>query len=115
MVSAQQFRKQALSFPGTGEAPHFERSSFRIGKKIFATLDDKKGMATLRLSEVDQSVFCLANKAAIYPVPNKWGKQGWTIVVLSAVPAALLRDALSKAHGYVLEPKKKMNILGICQ
>ena len=30
--------KLALALPGTHEEPHFEMRSFRVGKKIFATL-----------------------------------------------------------------------------
>lgn len=32
------FRKLALSMPGAIELPHFQRTSFRAGKKIFATM-----------------------------------------------------------------------------
>jgi hypothetical protein len=34
----------------------------------------------------------------IYPVPNKWGLQGWTFVELSRVSEELLRDALTTAY-----------------
>ena len=33
-------RRVALSFPGTSELPHFEKSSFRVGGKIFATVPE---------------------------------------------------------------------------
>ncbi len=41
MVSIEIFRKLAMSFPETTEEPHFEKTSFRIKKKIFATFDEK--------------------------------------------------------------------------
>jgi hypothetical protein len=47
----------ALSFPNTIELPHFKKASFRVNKKIFATLDVKKSLACLLLSQIDQSVF----------------------------------------------------------
>ena len=31
-------RRMALALPGTSEAPHHERTSFRVGGKIFATM-----------------------------------------------------------------------------
>jgi predicted DNA-binding protein (MmcQ/YjbR family) len=40
MLSIKKFRQIALSFPGTEELPHFEKTSFRVKKKIFATLDE---------------------------------------------------------------------------
>ena len=39
MVSIDTFRKLALSFDEAVEQPHFEKPSFRVNKKIFATLD----------------------------------------------------------------------------
>jgi predicted DNA-binding protein (MmcQ/YjbR family) len=107
MISIKTFREVALSFPGTEESPHFEKTSFRIKKKIFATLDEVKGIATLKFLEIDQSVFCSYNKAIIYPVPNKWGKQGWTHVVLKKIPKEMMVDALNTAYKQVLESQKK--------
>ena len=37
MVSIDGFRKICLSFPNTMEQPHFEKTSFRVNKKIFAS------------------------------------------------------------------------------
>ncbi len=36
MVSFAQIKEIALSLPETSEAPHFEKISFRVNKKIFA-------------------------------------------------------------------------------
>lgn len=45
MVSIEAFRKLALSFPEVTEEPHFEKTSFRVKGKIFATYDlVKKGL-----------------------------------------------------------------------
>ena len=65
MTGIAQFRKLALSFPGTNEQPHFEKTSFRIGKKIFATLDEKNNRACLKLSEIDQDVFSTFDKSIL--------------------------------------------------
>ena len=104
MVSIKKFRQIALSFPETEEQPHFEKTSFRVKKKIFATLDEKQQKATLKLSAIDQSVFCLADKIAIYPVPNKWGKQGWTVIDLTKVNKSVLHDALTTSYNTVIKP-----------
>lgn len=76
MVSINDFRKLAMSLPEAEEQPHFEKASFRVGKKIFATLNVPENRACLKFSELDQSAFCSFDKEVIYPVPNKWGKQG---------------------------------------
>jgi hypothetical protein len=39
----------------------------------------------VKLSVIDQSVFCAFDKTIIYPVNNKWGKQGWTLVELKKI------------------------------
>lgn len=104
-MNSSQFKKLALSFPEATEEPHFERVSFRIRKKIFATLDEKAQLANLKLNEVDQSVFSEYNLTAIYPVPNKWGKKGWTIIDLSKVKTSLVKDALTCAYCEVAPQK----------
>ena len=102
MVSIETFRQLALSFPDAEELPHFEKASFRIRKKIFATLDVKNNRACLMLSPVDQSVFCAFDPSVIYPVPNKWGKHGATFVELKKVRKDMLKDALTQACNTLL-------------
>jgi hypothetical protein len=72
MVDPKTFRRLALSLPESIELPHFEKTSFRTNKKIFATLNIKNKRVCLMLSEVEQSVFSAYDKSVIYPVPNKW-------------------------------------------
>jgi len=97
LVDIKTFRQLALSFPGATEQPHFERTAFKV-KKIFATLDVKRNLACLMLSEIDQSVFCAFDESIMYPVPNKWGKQGATYVELKMVRKSMLKDALNQAY-----------------
>lgn len=107
-MTAKQFRQLALSFPGTVEQPHFDRAAFKVEKKrIFATLHEESETVNVKLSELDQSVFCDFDKKAVYPVPNKWGLQGWTTFELKKVPKELMLDALDTAYKDVLKPKPK--------
>jgi predicted DNA-binding protein (MmcQ/YjbR family) len=98
MVLIDTFRKLALSFPEATEEAHFEKTSFRVKKKIFATYDDIKKRACIKLSEIDQDVFSSADKTIIFPVDNKWGKQGWTLIEMSKVRKELFIDALTTAY-----------------
>jgi len=104
MVSIDGFRKLALQFEESCESPHFENTSFRVKKKIFATLDIKSKTAVLKLDVINQSVFIDFDKAAIYPVKGVWGKQGWTVVDLSKVRKDILTDALRMAY-CIVAPK----------
>ena len=106
MIDIEAFKKIALSFPGSTDMPHFEKSSFRFNKKIFATLDIPNHRTCIKLSQIDQSVFCSIDKTMIYPVSNKWGKQGWTIVELQKIKKPLLKEALIKAYIEVSTNKK---------
>lgn len=107
MVKAETVRKMSLALEGAEELSHFEKPSFRIKKKIFATLDLKNNRACLKLSLIDQSVFSAFDVSVIYPVPNAWGKQGWTFVDLSKVRKDMLKDALSCAYQEVSKKTKK--------
>jgi hypothetical protein len=105
MNKQETLRKFALSFPETSEQPHFEKTSFRVGKKIFVTLDTKNLRACVKLSETDQDIFFVAGKTAVFPVPNKWGKQGWTFIDIQRVDPDLLNEAIKTAYCEVA-PKK---------
>lgn len=66
MVTPETVRTLALFFPEAVEQPHFEKASFRVKKKIFATLDKKNKRCVVRLSPVDQSEFMAANTEIMY-------------------------------------------------
>jgi hypothetical protein len=107
MVSTDEVTAWALALPNVVQLPHFEKTSFRIKKKIFATLDSKKRKLMVVLSAVDQSVFIAFDSAIIYPVPGAWGKQGCTFIELSKVRKSIAKDALRTAHQYLLGKMKR--------
>lgn len=98
MVTEATLRKFSLALPEATEEPHFEKSSFRVKKKIFATYDKKNNRACVKLTEADQYAFGLAAKGIVYPVPNKWGKQGFTFVEMKKIPARLFREILITSY-----------------
>lgn len=106
MVTVKEFRKMVMSFPGAVESPHFDKSSFRVKKKIFCTLAEAEKVVTVKLPEAIQSVFCSAGPAAVSIVANKWGKQGWTSIQLDKVPEDLLAEALDNSFNHVISSGK---------
>lgn len=94
MIRYSTLRKLALSFPGVTEEPHFEKISFRVNKKLFASYDALHHRACIQLSEIGQSVFCAYDATITFPVPDKWGKQGWTFIDLKHVPKNRVSGAL---------------------
>ena len=91
-------KELALSFPETIEKPHFEKTSFKVNNKIFATYDEKLNRACIKLSEMDQDAFSLLSKSCVYPVPYKWGKQGWPLIEMSMVEKNIFIDAFTTAY-----------------
>ena len=107
MIPIEQFKQLVLSLDNTIELPHHDIISFRINKKIFVTLNTKENRATILLSVEEQDVFCLYDKNVMFPVPNKWGKHGWTHINLKTIPLEMCKDALMTAYLRVKNNKKK--------
>jgi len=105
MLSISEVKQIAMAFEGAEELPHFEIISFRIKKKIFATLNITESRACLKLSLIDQDVFTKTNSGIIYTVPNAWGRYGWTLVNLKKVRKSVFKDAITCAFCNVA-PKK---------
>src|SRR5688500_6217608 len=72
VMTEKKLRQIAMSLEHVSEEPHFEKTSFRIKKKIFASYDSKKKRVCVKLTVIDQASFCSFDKQVIYPVPNKW-------------------------------------------
>lgn len=106
MATARDLRRIALSLEGTTEAPHFDRAAFKVAR-IYVTLAADGRTANLKLSPEEQEFKCLLAPDAFAPVPNAWGKQGWTTLSLAALGVAELRNALETAWQHAL-PKKRM-------
>jgi len=107
MITAKQLKQLALNFDHVSEEPHFEKTSFRVKKKIFATYDATTNLACVKLSAVDQASFCSYDKKVMFPIPNKWGQMGWTHIDLTKVKEEMLVDALSTAYHEVQKKKPK--------
>lgn len=105
MISIDAARKAALSLPEAEEQPHFHLASFRVGKKIFATIHEDKNYVMVKLTPLDQSVFCAFDKEVIFPVPGGWGLKGATYINLKKVKKAMLMDALTTAWKTTAPPK----------
>ena len=97
MITIEQARYAALSLPETEEKPHFDLTSFRVKNKIFASIHADKNYMMVKLSAIDQSVFCSYNKEVIFPVSGGWGKHGATFINLKKVKKAMFLDALKTA------------------
>jgi len=110
MTSAAEFRRIALSLEGTSEAPHFDRTAFKV-ERIYATLAADGRTANLKFSADEQELKCLIAPDAFAPVPNAWGRQGWTTATLAGLSRTELRNALETAWRHALPKNKKRSEL----
>jgi hypothetical protein len=105
MVDVETARQIALSLPGTIEQDHFGMPSFRVNKRIFATLWVNENKMMVKLPLIHQSAFHAFDPEIFYPVPNKYGLTGSTLVELSKVQREMLEDAVSLAWNKVTAKK----------
>jgi hypothetical protein len=106
-MNIETFREMALSFPGTIEVRHFDRTAFKVEyKRIYATALEENLSANLKLPVNDQEVFCAIDNLNIYVVPNKWGLQGWTTFNFESISEKVMLDALNTAYQEVVGMKK---------
>jgi hypothetical protein len=105
MATGKDLRTIALTLEGTTQAPHFDRTAFKVNRN-YATLAADGLTANLKLTPDEQEFMCDARPGAFAPVPNAWGHQGWTTANLAALDKNELRAALEMAWRHAV-PKKK--------
>lgn len=105
MATGRDLRRIALSLDGTTEAPHFDRAAFKVAR-IYVTLAADNRTANVKFTPEEQEFKCLLAPGAFTPVPNAWGKQGWTTLSLAALGVAELKNALETAWQHA-QPKKR--------
>lgn len=97
-MTANEFRKFALSHPETEERQHMDHPDFRVAGKIFATLgfpDKTRGM--VKLSPEDQHYFSKDYPDTFVPVKGTWGRRGATSVYLKSAKKDVLAKAIEAA------------------
>ena len=97
-LTADGFRRLALSLPDVTEEAHMGHPDFRVRGKIFATLgapDAEWGMVALTPEQ--QDAFVHSAPKVFRPVKGGWGRGGATNVRLGAATERTLRPALETA------------------
>jgi len=97
-MTAEDFRRIALSFPEAEESAHMSHPDFRVGGKIFASLgypDSDHGMVILPPEE--QARFVQSHPKVFTLAKGAWGKRGSTVVSLSEVDNTTLKRAMKIA------------------
>ncbi|TWT45463.1 hypothetical protein RAS1_18880 [Phycisphaerae bacterium RAS1] len=96
-MTIEDFRRLALALPAVTEGEHMAHPDFRVGKKIFATLQPEKKLGMVKLAVVEQREFVAAAPTVFSPVPGGWGRRGATYVRLKSARKAVVLRALRAA------------------
>jgi hypothetical protein len=96
-MTADEFREIALSFPEAEERSHMNHPDFRVGGKIFATLNEDltKGMA--KLTPEQQQNFLRSEPAVFSAASGAWGERGATMITLADADEGAVMEALRAA------------------
>ena len=96
-MTADDFRRLALSLPEASEQSHMGHPDFRVGGRIFAGLDQAGARASLKLVPDQQEVLMSAEPALFTPANGAWGAKGWTCLILAAADEETAGGALHMA------------------
>jgi hypothetical protein len=97
-VTANDFRRLALSLPEAMESAHMDHPDFRVGGKIFATLGHPaNGWGMVKLTPEQQHYFSKDEPEVFVPAKGAWGRRGATSVNLKAASKKTLEKAIRTA------------------
>ena len=104
-MSADSFRRVALGQPQALESSHMGHPDFRVGGKIFATLDGAGLRGCLKLTPEQQEMLMDAEPGRFEPAAGYWGRRGWTWIGLEDADEATITSALAMAWRNVAPAK----------
>ena len=98
-MTVQDFRRLALEMDGAIERSHLNHPDFRAGGKIFATIHLAERQGMVKLTPEQQERVIREYPGAFHPASGREGRQGSTMIRLSAAS----EDAVSEALELALE------------
>src|ERR1700709_658490 len=105
MMTSEDLRSMALSLEGTVEVSHFDRAAFKVAR-IYVTLAADGRSANFKFTPDEQEFKCMMAPEAFAPLPNAWGRQGWTAATLSKLSRADLKNALEMAWAHAQQLRR---------
>lgn len=109
MMTVDQFRAIALSFPEAVESSHMAHPDFRAGGKIFATIAPNEDEGMAKLTPEQQAWFLVNEPNAFKPAAGAWGVRGATMIIFAEADEASVRSALTAAWRNTA-PKKTVDL-----
>src|SRR5262245_38266760 len=110
-MTPKQLERLALSFPEAVEAPHFERRSFRVGKKIFATMTADGSEAMVRVAPYQKIEALLESHPEIFFSYGGWTEKNGSLgVKVKKIDAAMMKELMTDSWKHVA-PKRALAAL----
>jgi hypothetical protein len=106
-LDGQAVRALALGLPEASEQPHMTRTSFRVGKRIFATMAEDEQQLNVRVTPPRQLYELLAAHPGALIALGGWSRLGWLGVDLSRADPQLVRELVVAAWRR-LAPKRAL-------
>jgi hypothetical protein len=97
LVTPDEFRGLALTFPEAFEAAHMGHPDFRVRGKIFATLGPDESWGMVKLTPDQQALFVRTEPDVFKPISGAWGRRGCTQVRLETATEPAVRQAMLAA------------------
>ena len=105
-MTPKALQRLALSFPETHEEPHFERTSFRVKKKIFATMTPDGKEAMVRVASPELVASLLATHPEAFFSYGTWTTRNGSLGVRLAKANAELLGELVREAWRSVAPKR---------
>ena len=96
-MTAADFRRMVLALDGATEGAHMGHADFRVGNRVFASLDAAEVLGTAALTPEQQAELVASHPATFEPVAGKWGQSGYTRVRLADADEDAVGEALTLA------------------
>ena len=94
-MTPKALQRLALALPGAHEEPHFERVSFRVGKKIFATMTPDGSEAMVRVDPDGVQALLSAHPDVFFSYGGWTVRNGSLGVRLARVDPSLMRELVT--------------------
>ena len=107
-MTAEDFRRIALSFDGAEESSHMGVPDFRVGGHIFATLASQDdGFGNLKLTPELQQLLIAESPDLFLPIKGGWGRMGMTHIRVDEASERQMTDALHTAWRLCVDMNEK--------
>jgi hypothetical protein len=111
-MTPKAFQRLALSLPDAHEEPHFERTSFRVGKKIFATMTPDGAEAMVRVGAPDLLRSLLSDHSDVFFSHGAWTERNGSLGIRLAKAKPEMIEALLVESWKHVAPKRVVAAFG---